>query len=48
MSAELYERFVEINRIDQLIFEAEKEIGEGGQAIPVRKAMDRLNKKYYG
>lgn len=48
MSAELYERFAEINRIDQAIFEAEKEMEEGGQAIPVKKAMDRLNRKYYG
>ena len=48
MSAELYEHFAQINKIDQAIFEAEKEVEEGAEPISVNIAMERLNKKYYG
>ena len=48
MSAELYERFAQINKIDQAIFEAEKEVEEGAEPIAMNVAMERLNKKYYG
>ncbi|MGN0413338.1 MAG: type II toxin-antitoxin system prevent-host-death family antitoxin [Lachnospiraceae bacterium] len=48
MSAELYERFAQINRIDQAIFEAEKEVEEGAKPISLNSAMERLDKKYYG
>ena len=48
MSAELYERFAQINKIDQAIFEAEKEAEEGAEPISMNVAMERLNKKYYG
>ena len=48
MSAELYERFAQINKIDQAIFEAEKEVEEGAEPISMNVAMERLNKKYYG
>ena len=48
MSAELYEKFAQINKIDQAIFEAEKEVEEGAQPIPLNTAMNRLNEKYYG
>ena len=48
MSAELYERFAQINKIDQAIFEAEKEVEEGAEPIAMNAAMERLNKKYYG
>lgn len=48
MSAELYERFAQINKIDQAIYEAEKEVEEGGQPISMNCAMERLNQKYYG
>ncbi|MDO5436493.1 MAG: type II toxin-antitoxin system prevent-host-death family antitoxin [Clostridia bacterium] len=48
MSAELYERFAQINRIDQAIYEAEKEIEEGAEPISIDSAMERLNRKYYG
>ena len=48
MSAELYERFAQINRIDQAIFEAEKEVEEGAEPISMNRAIKRLNQKYYG
>ena len=47
ISAELYERFAQINRIDQAIYEAEKEVAEGAELIPAEVAMARLDKKYY-
>ena len=48
MSAELYERFARINRIDQVIFEAEKEVEEGGEPIALETAIENLDRKYYG
>jgi PHD/YefM family antitoxin component YafN of YafNO toxin-antitoxin module len=48
MSSELYERFAQINKVDQAIFEAEKEVEDGAEPIDVDSAMERLNKKYYG
>lgn len=41
MSAELYEKFAQINKIDQAIYEAEKEVEEGAQTIPLNIAMKR-------
>ena len=48
MSAELYERFAQINKIDQAIYEAEKEVEEGAEPTSMNSAMERLNQKYYG
>ena len=48
MSAELYERFARINRIDQAIFEAEKEVEEGGEPIALDAAIESLDRKHYG
>jgi len=48
MSAELYERFAQINKIDQAIYDAEIEVEEGAEPISLNDAMERLNKKYYG
>lgn len=48
MSAELYERFARINRIDQAIFEAEKEVEEGGEPIALDASIESLDGKYYG
>ena len=48
MSAELYERFAQINKIDQAIYEAEKEVEEGAEPISMNSAMESLNQKYYG
>lgn len=46
MSAELYERFAKINRIDQDILEAEAEVEEGAEPISLDNAMKGLNKKH--
>ena len=46
MSAELYERFAKINRIDQDILEAEAEVEEGAEPISLDNAIERLNKKH--
>lgn len=48
MSSELYDKFAKINRIDQAIYESEKDMEEGGEAIDLDDAFERLNKKYYG
>lgn len=48
MSSELYDRFAKINRIDQAIYESELEMEEGGEAINLDEAFEKLNKKYYG
>lgn len=48
MSSELYDQFAMINRIDQAIFDAEKEVEDGAKTIDIDAAMERLNKKYYG
>ena len=48
MSSELYDKFAKINRIDQAIFESEKEIEEGGVSIDLDEAFEKLNRKYYG
>lgn len=48
MSAELYDKFAGIYKIDQAIYEAEKEMAESGEAIEVDDAIERLDSKYYG
>lgn len=48
MSSEYYDRVMLDSRIDQAIFEAEKELEEGGEYIDLDEAFERLNKKYYG
>ena len=48
MSAELYERFAQMNKIDQAIYEAEKEMEEGAEPVSLSDAKNRLNRKYYG
>lgn len=48
MSSELYDKFAKANRIDQEIFESEKEMEEGGISIDLDEAFEKLNKKYYG
>lgn len=48
MSSELYDRFARINRIDQAIYESEKEMLEGGKSIDLDEAFKILNHKYYG
>ena len=48
MSSELYDKFAKINRIDQAIYESEKEMEEGGASIDLDEAFEKLNRKYYG
>ena len=48
MSAELYERFAQINKIDQAIFEADAEVNDCAEPIALDSAMERLNKRYHG
>ena len=48
MSAELYERFAQINRIDQAIYEAEVEVAEGAAPVSLNDAKSRLDERYYG
>ncbi|MDO4283899.1 MAG: prevent-host-death protein [Eubacteriales bacterium] len=48
MSSELYDKFSRINRVDQAIFESEKELEEGGVSIDLEEAFEKLDRKYYG
>ena len=48
MSAELYERFAQINRIDQAIYESEAEVAEGATPVSLNDAKSRLDERYYG
>ena len=48
MSSELYDKFAKNNRIDQAIYESEKEMEEGGVSMDLDEAFEKLNKKYYG
>lgn len=48
MSSELYDQFIKTNRIDQIIYESEKEMNEGAKPIDLDDAFRKLNKKYYG
>ena len=45
MSSELYDKFAGVNRIDQAIYESEKEMEEGGESIDLDTAFERLNIK---
>ena len=45
MSSELYDKFAGANRIDQAIYESEKEMEEGGESIDLDTAFERLNIK---
>lgn len=47
MSAELYDRFANINRIDQAIYESEQEVANGGQAKTAADVFADLERKYF-
>ena len=47
MSTELYEKIAQLNRIDQAIFEAEKDFENGSQPISVEEARKQLDEKYF-
>lgn len=48
MSAELYDRFARINRIDQAIYESEQEVANGAEAADADAVFAELEKKYFG
>ena len=48
MSSELYEKFAYINKVDQAIEEAEREVSEGAKPVSVKEARKKLDKEYYG
>ena len=48
MSAELYDKIARENRLDQAIYDSEKEMSEGGKLMDIDEAFNRLNKKYHG
>lgn len=48
MSSELYDSFVRENRIDQEIYEAEKEFAETGESMDAGDVFEELEKKYFG
>ena len=48
MSAELFDKFARVNKIDQAIEDAEREVTEGAKPISVKVARRKLDEKYYG
>jgi PHD/YefM family antitoxin component YafN of YafNO toxin-antitoxin module len=48
MSSELYDSFARENRLDQAIFEAEKDFAETGESMDARDVFEELEKKYFG
>ena len=48
MSSELYDRFARINRIDQAIYESEKVMADGAEAVGAEMVFAELEKKYFG
>ena len=47
MSAELYDRFASVLKIDQAIFEAEEEMSKVAESMDAEEAFAALDKKYY-
>jgi len=48
MSSELYDKIARENRLDQAIYESEREIAEGGELMDLEDAFKKLDKKYHG
>ena len=48
MSSELYDKFARTNRIDQAIYESEKNLLNGGKAVDAEKIFTELDMKYFG
>ena len=48
MSSELYDCFARENRIDQAIFEAEKDYAETGTSYDANQVFSELEKKHFG
>lgn len=48
MSSELYDKFARANRIDQAIYESEKQVINGAEAVDADIVFADLEKKYFG
>lgn len=48
MSAELYEKFARINKIDLAMYESEKEVEDGVPTVLLEDVKLLMNKKHYG
>ena len=48
MSVELYDKITKINKADIAVYEAEKQVEEGGQPVALEDVKSRLDEKYYG
>lgn len=48
MSAELYDKIALENRIDQAIYESEKEVAEGAKPVSIKEARKKLDEEFYG
>lgn len=48
VSAELYEKFARINKIDLAIYESEKEVEDGVPTMLLEDVKLLMNKKHYG
>lgn len=48
MSSELYDKFARTNRIDQTIYESEKNLLNGGKPVDAEKIFTELDMKYFG
>ena len=48
MSSELYDKFARTNRIDQAIYESEKDLLNGGKPVDAEKIFTELDMKYFG
>lgn len=48
MSTELNNEFARLNHIDKAIFESEREMLDGAEAVDAKKVFDDLEKKHFG
>lgn len=48
MSSELYDSFARMNRIDQAIYESEREVELGAEPVDAADVFAGLEKKYFG
>lgn len=48
MSSELYDSFARMNRIDQAIYESEREVELGAEPVAAADAFAGLEKKHFG
>ena len=48
MSSELYDKFARTNRIDQAIYESEKDLLNGGKPVDAENTFTELDMMYFG